>query len=61
MIKQFYLTHSRDPNKNYQSGPGSNEGVLHIPHNSKSGVSPSNDLVSYPGHLMAESYPSAEM
>ena len=37
-----------------QSGPRSdgNEGVLHIPQNSSiSGTSPSDCLVSYPGHL----------
>ena len=45
-----------------QSGAGSdgNEGVLHILQNSSiTGTSPSDCLVSYPGHLF--SYPSAEM
>ena len=33
-----------------QSGPGSNdnEGVLHIPQNSRTGASPSDGLRSYP-------------
>ena len=48
-----------------QSGPGShsNEGVLHILQISKAGASPSDGLMSYPGHsLMGEgSYSSAEM
>ena len=38
-----------------QSGPGGNgnEGVLHIPQNSSiTGTSPSNCLVSYPGHSL---------
>ena len=38
-----------------QSGPGSdgNEGVLHIPQIfSTAGTSPSDCLVSYPGHLL---------
>ena len=48
-----------------QSGPGSNgnEGVLHIPQSlSITGTSPSDCLVSYPGHsLVGRSYTSAEM
>ena len=47
-----------------QSGPGSNgnEGVLHIPQSSSTaGTSPSDCLVSYPGHSLGGSYPSAEM
>ena len=47
-----------------QSGPGShgNDGVLCIPQSSSiTGVSPSDCLVSYPGHSSGESYPSAEM
>ena len=51
-----------------QSGPWSsgNEGVLHIPQSSWTGVSPSDCLVSYPRHTFfffvgGESYPSAEM
>ena len=48
-----------------QSGPGSddNEGVLHIPQSSSiAGTSPSDCLVSYPGHSLGGvgSYPSAE-
>ena len=37
-----------------QSGPWSNgnKGVLHMPQSSKTGVSPSDGLVSYPGHLL---------
>ena len=47
-----------------QSGPGSNcnEGVLHIPQSSSiAGTSPSDCLVSYPGHSLGGSYPSAEV
>ena len=47
-----------------QSGPGSDgkEGVLHIPLSSSiTGTSPSDCLVSYPGHLLQESYSSAEL
>ena len=47
-----------------QSGPGSdgNEGVLHIPQSSSTaGTSPSDCLVSYPGHSLGGSYPSAEV
>ena len=47
-----------------QSGPGSdgNKEVLHIPQSfSISGASPSNCLVSYSGHFLGESYPSAGM
>ena len=49
-----------------QSGPRSsgNEGVLHIPQSpSITGNSPSDCLVSYPGHLFGggRSYPSAEV
>ena len=49
-----------------QRGPGNNgnEGVLHIPQNSSITVtSPSDCLVSYPGHLLGvvRSYISAEM
>ena len=46
-----------------ESGPGSegNEGVLRIPQSSSiTGSSPSDCLVSYPGHSLGESYPSAE-
>ena len=47
-----------------QSGPGSNanEEVLCIPQSSSiTETSPSDCLVSYPGHSLGESYPSAEM
>ena len=47
-----------------QSGPGSNvnEGVLHIPQSSRTGTSPSDCLVLYPGHSLRRGfYPSAEM
>ena len=47
-----------------QSEPGSdgNERVLNIPQNSSiTGISPSDCLVSYPGHLVGESYLFAEM
>ena len=38
------------------------KGVLHIPQSSSiTGASPSDCLVSYPGYLLRESYPSAEM
>ena len=46
-----------------QSGPGSdgNEGVLRIPQSSSiSGASLSDCFVSYLGHSLGESYPSAE-
>ena len=46
------------------SGPGSDakEGVLWIPQSFRiTGASPLDCLVSYPGHLLGESYPSAEM
>ena len=47
-----------------QSGLGSNgnEEVLHIPQSSRTRASPSDDLVSYPDHLLGSgSYPSAVM
>ena len=47
-----------------QSEPGSNgnERILHIPQSSKTEVSLSEDLMSYPGHLLWwESYLSAEI
>ena len=47
-----------------QSGPGSdgNEVVLYIPQSSSIiGASPLVCLVSYLGHLLGESYPSAEV
>ena len=51
------------PSTSGQSGPWSdgNEGVLRIPQNSNiTGTSPSDCLVSFPGHSLAGSYPSAE-
>ena len=43
-------------------GSDGNEGVLLIPkHSSITEASPSDCLPSYPGHLLGESYPSAEM
>ena len=50
-----------------QSRPRNNvsEGVLHIFQISKAGASPSDDLMSYPGHLLemgwGMSYSSAKM
>ena len=47
-----------------QSGPGSNgnEEVLHIFQSfTITGATPSDCLVSYPGHSLQESYPSAKM
>ena len=47
-----------------QSGPGSNgsEGLLSIPQSASiTGTSPSGCLVLYPGHLLEESYLSAEI
>ena len=47
-----------------QSGPGSdgNEEVLHIPQSSSITENSASDcLVSYAGHSLEESYPSAEM
>ena len=47
-----------------QSRPESdgNKGVLHIPQSCNINEASSSDcLVSYPGHLLGESYPSAEM
>ena len=38
-----------------------NRGTLHSQSSSITGASPSDCLVSYPGHLLEESYPSAEM
>ena len=50
----------------HQSGPGSdgNKGALNIPQSSSiTGASPSDCLVSYPGHsvVVGGSYPSTEM
>ena len=38
-----------------------NEGVFYIPYSSRIWASPSDGLMSYPGHSLEESYPSAEM
>ena len=48
------------PSKN---GPGSNgnEEVLYIPQDSKTGASPSDCLMSYPGYLLEGFYPTAEV
>ena len=66
-VKQFYLTHRKDltgATTPGQSEPRSdaNEGVHHIP--LSFGIreaSPSDSLVSYPGHSLEESYISTEM
>ena len=64
---QFYLTHRWDPIRCYHTGqsePGSNgnEGVLRISQSSCiTGTSPSDCLVSYLGHSLVGSYPSAEV
>ena len=55
-----------DASTSCQSGPGSNgnEGVLRIPQSSNiTGASPSDCLMSYPGHSLGvgRSYPFAEM
>ena len=42
-------------------GQSDNKGIFHIPQNSRIGASSSDGLVSYPGHLLRGSYPSAEM
>ena len=47
-----------------QSGPGSdgNEGILRVPQSTSiCEASESDCLLSYPGHSLGESYPSAEM
>ena len=45
----------------YRPGGDGNEGVLCVPKSSRiTGTSWSDCLVSYPGHLLGESYPSAE-
>ena len=65
MIKQFYLTnkwYSNRYNQSCQSGPWSNgnEGLLQIPQSCKTGASPSDGFISYPGHLLWVSNSSAE-
>ena len=63
MGKQFYLTYKWDPNTPGQNGPRSNgnKGVLYFPQSSMTRALLSHGLVSYPGNLLEESYPSAEM
>ena len=67
-IKQFYLTDRFDliwcyhfvPEKTWEQCQWS--GLLHILQNSRiTGASPSDCLVSYPRHLLKESYSSTEM
>ena len=47
----------------YSEPCSGNESVLHIPQNSRTEVSSTGGLVSYPGHFLEEegSYSSAEM
>ena len=54
IVKQFYLTHRLCATTPSQSWPVSNnnEEVLHILQNSRTGASPSDCLVLYPGHLL---------
>ena len=42
-----------------EPGSNGNEGVLYIPESSRTGASQSDGLMSYPGHSLRESYPSA--
>ena len=51
MVKQFYETLTGITTLS-QSGAESNgsEGLLHIPQSSRTEASPSDNLVSYPGH-----------
>ena len=67
MIKQFYLkkkinlTSASTTLGPSVPGSDSNEEVLHISQSSSiTGTSASDCLVSYPGHLLERSYPSAE-
>ena len=65
-IKKFYLAHIRTlsgattPDRS-GSGYNVNEGVPHIPHSFKTGASPSDCFVTYPGHSLMGFYTSAEM
>ena len=62
-VKQFYrtLTGATTPGQSGPRGNG-NEGTLNIPQNSSiTRASPSDCLVSYPGHALWESYLSADM
>ena len=54
-VKQFYLLPLLPP------GSNGNKGVLHIPQIAKTGDSPSDCLLSYSGHTLGKSYPTAEM
>ena len=55
------LSGATTPGQSRHWGDG-NEGVLRIPQSSIiTEVSPSGCLVSYPGHWLEKSYPSAEM
>ena len=42
------------------AGINGNEGILRIPWSTKTGASPSDCLMSLPGHSLGESYSSAE-
>ena len=44
-----------------QSETESNEGLIYISQSSRTGASPSDSLVSYPGHLLGGSYLTAEV
>ena len=63
-MKQFYLTY-RDRNLSGATTPGQVDlwaMVLRIPQSSSiTEASPSDSTVSYIGHSLGESYPSAEM
>ena len=48
------------PGKSERESNGIEE-VHHIPQSSKTGITPSEGLVSYAGHLLGESYFSAAM
>ena len=43
------------------SGSNGNKGVLHISQSSRTGASSSDCLMSYPGHSVVGSYPTAEI
>ena len=63
IVKQFYRTLSAATTPG-QSGPWSNgnKGVLHISQSFRiTGASPLDCLVSYPWHLLVESYSSADI
>ena len=59
----FTFNHLSGATTQGQSGPGGdvNKRVIRIPQSpSVTGASPSDCLVSYPGHTLGKSYPSAE-